>query len=364
MRLTRGFTLIELLVVIAIIAVLAAILFPVFAVAREKARQTQCLNNERQIITAVTIYMQDNDEMVFPANNSVVWTAYLSNIVATNGIYDCPTKTGIGTASAPEYGFNQNLMGLALGAIPSPSNTVALGEINPQYAAALTPPYTLTQYDDTINLDMRHNNAGNLALMDGHVDNIYVNPTGFSNVSILAQHGYTMTFPQSADVVWTSISNAAATYPNPGQGSTLTSTQTSGSPGGGWGANGAVSTQTINGDGSFTWCFDGTANSEMIGLTTQTAITGYNFGFGVWNYSGISAYCIPSGEGPQNVNLTGSYNPSTVVTITRSHGMISFAINGTTKYTCPNPWLYSGVRAAACFSCPGANITKCMVSGF
>lgn len=58
----RGFTLIELLVVIAIIAILAAILFPVFAQAREKARQTQCMNNLKQQATAVLQYVQDYDE--------------------------------------------------------------------------------------------------------------------------------------------------------------------------------------------------------------------------------------------------------------------------------------------------------------
>ncbi|MEJ5296245.1 MAG: prepilin-type N-terminal cleavage/methylation domain-containing protein [Fimbriimonadales bacterium] len=58
----RGFTLIELLVVIAIIAILAAILFPVFAQAREKARQTQCVNNMKQIALGVLQYVQDYDE--------------------------------------------------------------------------------------------------------------------------------------------------------------------------------------------------------------------------------------------------------------------------------------------------------------
>ena len=79
-RTRRGFTLIELLVVIAIIAILAAILFPVFAQAREKARNAACLSNCKQLGTAVMLYVQDYDE-VYPVhgyngNNRMLVTNY------------------------------------------------------------------------------------------------------------------------------------------------------------------------------------------------------------------------------------------------------------------------------------------------
>jgi len=69
----RGFTLVELLVVIAIIAILAAILFPVFAKAQEKSRQTDCSNNQRQIAISILAYCQDNEEIL--PNSSIVWQA-------------------------------------------------------------------------------------------------------------------------------------------------------------------------------------------------------------------------------------------------------------------------------------------------
>jgi len=96
----RGFTLIELLVVIAIIAILAAILFPVFAKAREKARQTACLSNCKQLALAVIQYSQDYDEMMVgyctqsPANVwHPVWEM-LNPYIKNNQVWVCPSQTG------------------------------------------------------------------------------------------------------------------------------------------------------------------------------------------------------------------------------------------------------------------------------
>src|SRR5438874_2133399 len=82
-----GFTLIELLVVIAIIAILAAILFPVFAQAREKARQASCLSGLKQLGTAVLMYAQDYDERL-PNNNEGKKDTNLWSDLAGSGIMD------------------------------------------------------------------------------------------------------------------------------------------------------------------------------------------------------------------------------------------------------------------------------------
>lgn len=89
----KGFTLIELLVVIAIIAILAAILFPVFAKARAKARQTSCLSNLRQIGTSWQMYTQDYDGVLTYLNGTPSWSSYINRAtpyIKNWQIWECP----------------------------------------------------------------------------------------------------------------------------------------------------------------------------------------------------------------------------------------------------------------------------------
>jgi prepilin-type N-terminal cleavage/methylation domain-containing protein/prepilin-type processing-associated H-X9-DG protein len=114
----RAFTLIELLVVIAIIAILAAILFPVFAQARDKARQTSCLSNMKQTALGFMMYKQDYDE-TFPsayfhrnfatgggAGGYIHWSGMINPYVKNWGMYTCPSDAVRGWG--PTCGFGPN----------------------------------------------------------------------------------------------------------------------------------------------------------------------------------------------------------------------------------------------------------------
>jgi len=136
----RGFTLIELLVVIAIIAILAAILFPVFAKVREKARQTSCASNEKQLGLAFTQYVQDYDE-VFPCCMSGYgytggWAHQVYPYVKSAGLFHCPDDSTTNTSVS--YAYNDTLSGdgrsdsntgAADAALNAPASTVLLCEI-------------------------------------------------------------------------------------------------------------------------------------------------------------------------------------------------------------------------------------------
>ena len=207
----RGFTLIELLVVIAIIAILAAILFPVFARAREKARQTSCLSNVKQIALAFMMYVQDYDETmppgyyyVFPIEYgwdfALDWSAWPSVTVhpglinpytKNNQLQQCPSFRG-DPAGRPTtgYGYNTSYVGApapdqeadksgpaSLAQIQSPVETVMLADSaywawtgtvdGNNYLRSPNDPRRIA-WGIGPNVHFRHNGTANVAYCDGH----------------------------------------------------------------------------------------------------------------------------------------------------------------------------------------------------
>lgn len=203
----RGFTLIELLVVIAIIAILAAILFPVFARAREKARQTSCLSNIKELATAVHMYVQDYDErmpgyMIYtPGNvtrpysggtaNYLYWMDMLWPYVMNRQIYRCPSYASTSdTAAFQGYGWNAGVGyclnhptrgsnasppsptgyydGYILAEVVYPAQTICIFDANNICVQGdLTAAYHVNSaaYSPW---SIRHNEGDNFAFCDGH----------------------------------------------------------------------------------------------------------------------------------------------------------------------------------------------------
>ena len=170
----RGFTLIELLVVIAIIAILAAILFPVFAKAREKARQSSCLSNVKQLMLATLSYTQDYDEMLpgYAYRNCPTdadqWFEVIAPYLKNTQILACPSVKTLN----PGYGWNYRWISYgvqdpvytvtSLGELTAPAETVILSDSNQYYVRG--PGVTTASYWPPA----RHNEGSNFALADGH----------------------------------------------------------------------------------------------------------------------------------------------------------------------------------------------------
>src|SRR5690606_27594702 len=152
-----GFTLIELLVVIAIISILAAILFPVFARARENARRTSCMNNLKQIGLGIFMYSQDYDEKlpravladegVASENNPYGWADALQPYLKSTQLFQCPSEkrsiklgtsgnfagkpdptTAYGGENYTDYWINTEAQGQNESALQYPSQTILIGD--------------------------------------------------------------------------------------------------------------------------------------------------------------------------------------------------------------------------------------------
>ncbi|NSW58243.1 MAG: DUF1559 domain-containing protein [Armatimonadetes bacterium] len=182
----RGFTLIELLVVIAIIAILAAILFPVFARAREKARQSSCSSNAKQLALGHLMYVQDYDEMfsgrgktggVVPDRS---WMKLIEPYIKNTQIFICPSDSGPhawrdGTSS---YGINCRAIGAdspcyRLADLTKPAETALLQDHDNACAKAGATCACgcggVPSLQTRIATGCRHNEGANVAFCDGHV---------------------------------------------------------------------------------------------------------------------------------------------------------------------------------------------------
>ncbi len=167
----NGFTLIELLVVIAIIAILAAILFPVFAQAREKARSISCLSNQKQIGTGIMMYVQDYDEM-FPNNpcninnpSNAFWNPF------GGGVCPFPPPVGWGDQVQP-YIKNTQVYKCPDVSIPGSTNPYDNGDNSgPPYYSLDGQPHTKAYSDYTFNYGLER---ASLAKLDRPASTISV----------------------------------------------------------------------------------------------------------------------------------------------------------------------------------------------
>ena len=205
----RGFTLIELLVVIAIIAILAAILFPVFAKAREKARQSSCQSNLKQLALGVLQYAQDYDEK-FPDSHRTDGDTILRNwlqeiypYVKNTQIFRCPSDAAVAirwtndpNGWATSYGENYQLRTLAIGMVRSPSTTILQADLGAAQTTTggLTIPVSALEgawilddpsagHSDTnwAAPNPRHNEMANFNFVDGHVKTMQVQQVHYPN---------------------------------------------------------------------------------------------------------------------------------------------------------------------------------------
>jgi prepilin-type N-terminal cleavage/methylation domain-containing protein/prepilin-type processing-associated H-X9-DG protein len=205
----RGFTLIELLVVIAIIAILAAILFPVFAKAREKARAASCLNNVKQWGLAYMQYSQDYDEWFpgFLTGNSLgtrrIWYEVLEPYVKNTQIRICPSTMYLltpnrystsGDAAGPSGGTDY--FGFRSGTIPNPSEKFLIGDGAGDNSTGVLGSRTCLvygPYDPSAavgswgrcrgHLWRAHNEMANMAFCDGHAKIIPLNDETWGNTT-------------------------------------------------------------------------------------------------------------------------------------------------------------------------------------
>jgi len=233
-RRNAAFTLIELLVVIAIIALLAAILFPVFSRARENARRASCTSNLKQIGLGILQYVQDNDESMpsTQIGGEQNWEEVLQPYVKSYQVFLCPsntnstsfingdTKTGISYETNTDEGgslgsFGSNSIGPAVASFTSTATTIAVCESN-----ANTQDYSPTNgyfkpgggwsaSSTASSLFNGHLSTGNYLFADGHVKSM--NPMATISVAMGGAGSVNEWNRQNVDYTGSALTNTVLT---------------------------------------------------------------------------------------------------------------------------------------------------------
>ncbi len=223
-RSRHGFTLIELLVVIAIIAILAAILFPVFQKVRENARRASCQSNLKQLGLGFIQYTQDYDETLPPGNQNnnnaaPAWDAEIYPFVKSTGVYSCPDNSTASPAGKVKASYGLNLyleiqsaspIGLNQALVNAPSNLVLL--------------YEFDQLGGTLSTDPSNPNSTSGSETNANMDHVIIGLFGSSpplrtrhdgnttaSANYLAYDGHVKYLKDSS----VSFSNNFALLPNP-----------------------------------------------------------------------------------------------------------------------------------------------------